>query len=446
MRLSRRSFTSLLSLFPLATGLLPSLTAAKQAGTSVNTMRRLTPTDSSPTAAVTNGHAQRLCPSWIDTFVKHTDNLETPEVWRRWTAIVTVAAMMEQKCFMLTKSLLFPNLYAIIVGPPGVGKSRTIRVARNLVRPLCGGDRTQLHLAPDSMTGASLTDALVESRRDIPGYGDKATLTFNSMLLMPDELSDFMKVYDEALIGKLTKFYDIDPYTETRVVGKISRVIENSQLSMIAGSTTSHLLNKIPEWAWDQGFFSRTILIYAQDRLFEDDIFSSELRDTGELAHDLKCIFSLQGQFGLTDEYRQSTNEWRRRGELPKPSHPRFEHYNTRRLAHLLKLSMVSSADRGDDLTINQGDFERALAWLTEAEATMPRIFGTATSIDARVIDDTLHFIGDKELPGPRITRFIAGKVPQTQVISMMKVLEEGGMIRMTKTDRTGIKHYRRGE
>src|SRR5262249_8514830 len=137
---------------------------AKSAGTSVNTMRRLTPTGSSPTTAKTNGHAQRLCPSWIDTFVKYTDNLATPQLWRRWTAIVTVAAVLEQKCFMLTTSLLYPNLYAIIVGPPGVGKSRTIRAARDLIRPLCGTDRTQLHLAPKSMTGASLTDALVEAR------------------------------------------------------------------------------------------------------------------------------------------------------------------------------------------------------------------------------------------------------------------------------------------
>lgn len=353
---------------------------------------------------------------------------------------------MEQKCFMLTSSLLYPNLYAILVGPPGVGKSRTIRVARNLVRTLCGTDRSQLHLAPDSMTGASLTDALVEARRDIVGYGDKETLTFNSLLLMPDELSDFMKVYDEALIGKLTKFYDVDPYTETRVVGKISRVIESSQLSMIAGSTTSHLLNKIPEWAWDQGFFSRTVLIYAQDRQLEDDIFSTDIRDPGELAHDIKAIFALQGQFNLTEPFRNAINDWRRKGELPKPSHPRFEHYNTRRLAHLLKLSMVSSADKSDNLTITVQDFERALGWLTEAETTMPQLFGAATSVDSKIIDEALHFMGDKEMSMHKLTRFLAGKIPASQVKWILDVMEGGGMMKVTKIDRIGLKHYRRME
>jgi len=353
--------------------------------------------------------------------------------------------MMEQKCFMLTSSYLYPNLYAIIVGPPGVGKSRTIRVARNLVRPICGVERECFHLAPDNMTGASLTDALVKARRDLPNY-DKPPLIFNSMFLMPDELSDFMTEYNPALIGKLTKFFDVDPYTETRSTGDISRVIENSQLSMICGSTTSHLLTKIPEWAWDQGFFSRTILIYAHCREFEEDIFAQEIRDTTELAHDLTCIFSLQGQFKLTDGYRDAVNEWRRKGELPQPSHKRFEHYNTRRLAHVLKLSMVSSADRGDDLEIVEGDFMRGLGWLIEAEATMPQIFDTATSIDAKVIDDALYFIGDKEMPEPRVRRHLSQKIPAKEVKAIMDILESGMYVKVTKVDRQGIKYYRRSE
>ena len=293
------------------------------------------------------------------------------------------------------------------------------------------------------MTGASLTDALAQARRDIVDY-KSGTTTFNSMFLMPDELSDFMKVYDESLIGKLTKFYDVDPYIETRAVGKISRIIENSQLSMIAGCTTSHLLTKIPEWAWDQGFFSRTVLIYAAERKLRDDMFEFETRDTEALSNDLKCIFSLSGQFVLSDPYRTAINNWRRKGEYPKPTHKRFENYNARRLAHLFKLSMVSSADRGDDLVLEVHDLERALGWLEEAENEMPGIFGVATSVDSRVIDDTLFFIGDKEITEQRLVRFISGKVPAYSVKSIMDVLINGGMIKMTKADRSGSKWFKK--
>jgi len=294
------------------------------------------------------------------------------------------------------------------------------------------------------MTGASLTDALVAARRDIPRYGEEGALTFNSLFLMPDELSDFMKVYDESLIGKLTKFYDVDPYTETRVTGSITRIIESSQLSMIAGSTPSHLLTKIPEYAWEQGFFSRTILVYAEERRLEDDIFAAELRDTGKLAHDLKCIFSLQGQFKLSDEFRAAVNDWRRKGELPRPGHPRFKNYCARRLGHVLKLSMVSSADRSDDLRLELRDWERALGWLHEAESTMPGIFGTATSIDAGVIDEALHYIGAGEVNSHRLTRWLSMKIPAFQVKTIIATMEDGGMISVTKVDKMGLKTYRR--
>lgn len=409
-------------------------------------MRRITPTDSENTRVLINGHAQRLCDSWINSFIEHTDNIETPEIWRRWTAIIAVAAVMEQKCFMLTSTYLYPNLYAIIVGPPGVGKSRTIRVARNLLRPLSGAETSTLHLAPDSMTGASLTDALVEAKRVITTSWDgEGGQSFNSMVLMPDELSDFMKVYDEALIGKLTKFYDVDPYIETRVVGKIQRVIENSQLNMIAGSTTGHLLQKIPEWAWSQGFFSRTILIFGLERELNEDIFTEELRGSEHLAHDIKCIFTLHGQFRLDAEFREAVNAWRKQGELPRPTHPRFEHYCTRRLAHLLKLSMVSSADRNDSLRVELQDYHRARAWLEEAEREMPRVFGHATSVDSTVLAEALHFIGDKEVSDKRLRRFLGDKIPAHSVSSIVDQLEKSGMVDVTKRDKlSGMAYYRR--
>src|SRR5437879_4921406 len=119
MRLSRRSAMRLLTLFGLGTGILPSLTESRPAGISENTMKKLIRPGFAPTAARTNGSAQRRLASWIDRFVEETEGLESPEIYRRWAAIVGLGAVLQQKVWVQTSAPLYPNIYAFLVGPPG---------------------------------------------------------------------------------------------------------------------------------------------------------------------------------------------------------------------------------------------------------------------------------------------------------------------------------------
>src|SRR5712671_1750493 len=125
--LSRRSFNAYAGLSLLGTGSLLSLTDAKQDGTLGNTMPKQTRLGSRAIKAMTNGSARRRCQSWIESFVEETEGLESPEIYRRWAAIVALGAVLQQKVWIQSrKGCLFPNLYAFLVGPPGIGKSQSI--------------------------------------------------------------------------------------------------------------------------------------------------------------------------------------------------------------------------------------------------------------------------------------------------------------------------------
>src|SRR5215475_13790034 len=117
---------------------------------------------SKTTPAAMNGSAKRKLGSWIESFVEHTDNLESPTLFRKWAGIFTVAAAMEMRTHLMTSSPLYPNLYVFIVGHPGVGKNRIIRVAKRFM-----GEIPEIHFAPTSLTGASLVDTLAASKRFI---------------------------------------------------------------------------------------------------------------------------------------------------------------------------------------------------------------------------------------------------------------------------------------
>jgi len=71
---------------------------------------------------------------------------------------------------------------------------------------------------------------------------------------------------------------------------------------------------------------------------------------TADLAHDLKIINSLYGEFTVTQSYKDAVNYWRSQGEPPTPDHPKLVHYITRRRVHIYKLSMIASINKSSGL------------------------------------------------------------------------------------------------
>lgn len=254
------------------------------------------------------------------------------------------------------------------------------------------------------------------------------------MTLCVDEWTAFMHAFDDELVGGLTTFYDVVvPYEHHRRGKDIRIKIPSPQLNILAGSTPSNLIKFMPEFAWDQGFTSRVLLVYSNERFVGDDFLRRRKELPSEMIHDLKVIYSLQGEFEVSDEYRSSVSDWRAQGEAPKPTHPKLLHYNTRRRAHLYKLSMVACVDRGSRLRLEREDFNTGLSWLSEAEMTMPFIFeeGT-TSIDARAMDEILDFVRRQGRPVPhhRLVHETAKRVPTHAVLKVLEIMWLSGRLK----------------
>jgi len=354
---------------------------------------------------------------------------------------------MEMRCWLKTSSALYPNLYVFLVGNPGVGKNRIIRKAKQMMNEI-----PEFHFAPTSVTSASLADTLQASKRFIPRLPD-TPLEYHNTTITSEELSAFMNEYDKAMIGLLTALYDDDPYNEERrgrPEGKIK--IAHPLLNLISGTTPSNLVTMMPDYAWDQGFTSRIVMIHSDERIVGDDFADRHVELDQDLSHDIKIIANLLGQFKVTEEYRDAVNAWREVGEslpgLPAPSHPKLLHYKTRRRVHLYKLSMVSCADRSDVLLLTKADFNRAMGWLVEAEAQMPDIFTSgSTGTDSRALEEIGHFIeltdrGD----GVReqlIINFARKRIPVHSIMRVIEILTASGMIIPRGQDRFGHRWFR---
>lgn len=389
---------------------------------------------SNPTKGKMNGKGARKCQSWIESFVEYTDNLESPVAFRRWCAISTLASVLERKVYVTTSAPLYPNLYTFIVGDAGIGKSRPINFSTTLLRQIDG-----IHLGATSMSMASMVDHMVEAKRTtiVPPH---EAVEYRSLHLRADELSAFLNEYDKDLIPGLTTFYDCEPYSQGRRVGNIRIQIKQPQLNMLVGSTPSNLLKLVPEYAWEQGFTSRIFLIFADERPIIDALDPKYKKEAPEaLIHDLKLIDKMAGEFAWSDEFAKQAWQWKQLGYPPQPTHPKLKHYNTRRFAHLLKLSMVANIDRTADLYLDVEDFNQAMTWMVAAEASMPMIFDKgAGSADSKAMDEILFFLRQypEGVSEHKVVNFARNRIDNVHaVVKILELMQSGGLIRVIGFD-----------
>ena len=86
----------------------------------------------------------------------------------------------------------------------------------------------------------------------------------------------------------LNHLYDCPPYKERKRGKGIEYELENAQLNLLAGTQPAYLNNLLPEGAWQQGFMSRTIIVYSGEVIYGDLNIYEEPNDTYPTSMDEK--------------------------------------------------------------------------------------------------------------------------------------------------------------
>lgn len=375
----------------------------------------------------------RKLSSFVDGFLRYTEGRGSPAIYRKWTAIFLVGAALERKAWITTaKGVLYPNQYIFLIGPAGVGKSLCTALSYDLLSEIRSPE-TPIFIAPTSVTKASLADAVNKAERRIVKLHETPPITaFNSLQIISNELGVFLPAWDGDFMSTLTDLWDNGRYHETRRTSKIEINIPKAQLNILSATTPAYLNSLLPEGAWEFGFMSRVINIYSGETEYTD-IFA-ELDHDGvgykALVGDLADIYGIWGEFSITDEVKEAINVWARQGFRPRPDHPKLMHYNTRRLAHLLKLCIIACAASSSDRAITLEHYAEALDWLVEAESHMPDIFkALKVGGDARAIEECWHFAYQhfmkKKEPIPEflLVTFLGERVPAHNVDRILDVM-----------------------
>lgn len=384
---------------------------------------------------------KRKLKNWIDGWMLYTEELPSPQLWRQWGGIALIAGVLERKVWTKTGiGALFPNLYTVIVGPPGVGKTVISSEVWEMWNELRDPSGNGLHIASSSITGATLIDELQEATRRVVPANMGDPLEFHALAVCSNELGVLLpdSAYEATFMNKLQDIYDGKPYSESRRAANIKRNIPKPIINLLACTTPAYLQGFMPDAAWDQGFVSRTFLVFSTEAK-RRPIFSITARPDNlraDLVSDLKQIFSMTGELHWTPDAITAVETWAKAGAPPVPEHPKLMHYNTRRIAHVLKLSMVASISETDAMLVDISHFHTALNWLTEMEAYMSEIFKTmGGGGDRAAIEDCWYFVlqvyskEQKPVHEERIVEYLAQRVPAFTVSRIIEVMIKGGLL-----------------
>jgi len=213
------------------------------------------------------------------------------------------------------------------------------------------------------------------------------------------EWGTFIDPNDRLMVNMLTDLWDckegiaIDKTTATQ--GDLA--IINPFVNMLAATTPSWMRDNIKAQFGGWGLSSRIIFVFADSPRQivawpgRGRRGSDTSGATKALVTDLRRISRLSGPFENDDAVFDAGQRWREehierhRNIMKMPhSNPWLGHFLARKFDYIVKLAMVLSTSRKDDLRITLAEWREAVRRMDEVECELDFIFGT-TKAEAEV-------------------------------------------------------------
>src|SRR2546425_2216980 len=310
--------------------------------------------------------SDRLLPDWIEAYMVYTAESRSPDEYHLWTALTTIAGAVRRKAFFSFEYfLLYPNLYTVLVGPPGrCKKSTAMRIGRKFLSQVPG-----VNFSTDSTSRERLIQDLTQSHAD--GH--------SSMTAYSSEFASLLTTSGMDMVVFLTDIYDCpDEWTHKTKMGGTNK-IKQPYLNIEGGTTPDWIARSLPLDTIGIGLTARIVFVYQDTPRIRDPFpkMSQAQKDLEEiLVKDLIKISLITGQYLMDKEADAFYRAWDLTAQQEHPNHdPRLSGYYVRKGMHLIKVAMVVAASQRDETVLTKNDLERALELLNHLEPAMAKTF-----------------------------------------------------------------------
>ena len=311
--------------------------------------------------------ARFLKPGWMKDYLEYTSGHEAPEDFHVWVGLTIIGASLRRSVWWDNVYYkLYPNLYTVLVSPPGVGKKTTaINIGVDILKSAC----PEVKIIAEKATPEGLAHRLsrpIESLKDAGGL--KIEVRSEALLVAP-ELTTFLgrEQYNEGLIVCLTRLYDCANELEVTTISRKVEKLRNVFAAFLGATTPSELGKAIPASASGGGLMSRLNIIQ-KDGSPRSVPFAVPIDSTYRelLVNRLQALSKVSGPIPMTGEGKIWYEDYYKRVKLTLENNPNSQFNIERQPDHVVKVAMILAASEEGPLELNADNLERSLMILEE--------------------------------------------------------------------------------
>jgi hypothetical protein len=145
--------------------------------------------------------------------------------------------------------------------------------------------------------------------------------------------------------------------------------------SLLAGTAPAYLLKTIPDDAVGGGFTSRVNFVLERDPIRQMPVGMLDMQMEVTLIDELKRIAQLHGEYKMCPSLEPIFKKYYESQISNEFDDEALANYTARKGAHVVKLAMILSASRGDDLLITDKDLYTAMAEIDHVAEDVSMVF-----------------------------------------------------------------------
>lgn len=298
---------------------------------------------------------------------------------------------------------LFPNLYMILIGEPGVGKGLVITEVTKVLRhhkfkkedqveniyteyEKDGSIKQQkeppllIPMGADATTYEALVKNMSRCTRSYwyESDGKKKPYIHASLCFCLEEISSLLRKHTEDLVNFLIKAYDCEDY-RYETISRGLDLIQSTCLNFLGGTTPSFMRRIFGDELIGDGFASRTIFVYGAAnrsiRLRPAEFSDEQVKEREKILAHILNLTKLHGEVAFSQEADAYLESWWYdfvSGKIPKtnPS-SKLAPYYARKNITVQKLAMAIHFADSLDMTVGIESCKLAVEMLAHIEKKM---------------------------------------------------------------------------
>jgi hypothetical protein len=326
----------------------------------------------------------------VRDYIELVEGTEVPSMFNVWGGYVVVSACISRRVWYMHGSKpIYPNIYTMLVGDAGNGKSMAINDVRSLLLDIDNIPIANCMETPEGLirrlAGEQKGDDFVEYRYAIKTVGPSGNeCTVSPVTILASEFINFVGKSQDSWINILNDVYDTERQFDYNTKNQGHDIIEGPCFVLFGGLATEISFDMQKNHIIQSGFARRTIFQYGERRFDNPCPFPPGGEEKRLLRESIiqrcRALQQLQGTLVMPQETREFYGEWYNDHSirLCKSAAPHIRSWYNSKSVQVLKIAMLTSLAESHDLVILPSHIESALNLFEVMEKDLYGIFGGA--------------------------------------------------------------------